>query len=872
MKFQFPKYIKVFISFVACSMVTTISACPTVIGGQLEDETVTSNYNLRMKCPHFCDAYEQKNKDVCVVITGTSLSQGNLYTSVRQDADSRPPLMHGCDLASLIWDKISIGWDGQKYYRYDNEQLTYSTSTWEVTNDLVVNDVHIWDDRAQFHNGLTQTTIDGNAFVSVIVPEDAWQFNFIYRTDCTGSVCFVNIEEGNEKMEVYDGFNWVEANGYSFSMHESEPTITKGNTIYQKRLKMRCKDKVEGGINSIGTEKHLKISKANDASRMNVVGFEWSPREYMLTLINASRGSHQWGRTIPLASNDMSINNLEQYQDGDIWVFNPDLILAEVTLINWGASNKEGIDTYGPNYYVNIAKKVYFNELLQSGTLWNYNYSLYNKSGGYSNCEVIFYGDNAHGKNFGNWNVFDEDGSPKYGDGYETPHTFFDNWYAVDDYMLSKEDYIYIPTISTFKDVAETYYGSYYNGMQASGVGGNTLSYDGIHFNDNGAALWASMILPLFNPLTQSETVDPLAKVVLTATSSIRDYGEKNPKFDYTSEGAEFIGEPEIICEATESSPVGEYPIVIKKGNIKNFNDTYVNGVLTVTKAPLNITAKSYSIKQGEALPTFEVEYSAFKNNETNAVLTKQPVISCEATSASVPGEYPIIVSGAEAQNYEISYVSGTLTITEADPVKITAKSYTREYGEDNPSFEYSVEGAEMDGTPEIICEATTTSSVGEYPIVIKKGSVTNYNDTYVNGVLKVTKAPLSITAKSYSIKQGETLPTFEVEYSAFKNNETNAVLTKQPKASCEATSASAPGEYPITASDAEALNYTFTYINGILTITESDSQNIKSIKDVAQMKVISIYSLEGRKRNTLQHGVNIVKLEGGAIRKVIIK
>ena len=39
------------------------------------------------------------------------------------------------------------------------------------------------------------------------------------------------------------------------------------------------------------------------------------------------------------------------------------------------------------------------------------------------------------------------------------------------------------------------------------------------------------------------------------------------------------------------------------------------------------------------------------------------PTITTTATSDSEPGDYDIIVSGAEAQNYEISYVSGKLTI-----------------------------------------------------------------------------------------------------------------------------------------------------------------------------------------------------------------
>ena len=144
-----------------------------------------------------------------------------------------------------------------------------------------------------------------------------------------------------------------------------------------------------------------------------------------------------------------------------------------------------------------------------------------------------------------------------------------------------------------------------------------------------------------------------------------REYGESNPVFEYTIEGTFLEGAPVLGCEATESSPVGTYPITVSQGTVTGEFIDCVNGTLTIEKAPLTITAKDYTIKQGEALPTFEATYEGFKNNETSDVLTKQPVLSTTATSACEPGEYEITVSGAEAQNYEMSYVAGKLTIEE---------------------------------------------------------------------------------------------------------------------------------------------------------------------------------------------------------------
>ena len=208
-------------------------------------------------------------------------------------------------------------------------------------------------------------------------------------------------------------------------------------------------------------------------------------------------------------------------------------------------------------------------------------------------------------------------------------------------------------------------------------------------------------------------------------------------------------------------------------------------------------------------------------------MLSSQPKITTNATSASESGTYDIVVSGASATNYDITYVKGTLTITKADEVVVTAKSYSRKYGEANPTFEYTTSGATLSGTPSITCSATATSPVGEYDIVASKGTVTNYNVTYVNGKLTITKAPLTITAKSYTIKQGDALPTFEAEYSGFKNNETKAVLSAQPTITTSATSASAPGTYDIVVSGASATNYDISYVKGTLTISAVDVEPV---------------------------------------------
>ncbi len=84
---------------------------------------------------------------------------------------------------------------------------------------------------------------------------------------------------------------------------------------------------------------------------------------------------------------------------------------------------------------------------------------------------------------------------------------------------------------------------------------------------------------------------------------------------------------------------------------------------LIVNKAPLTITANDCTKTAGEENPELTVSYSGFVNNETVSSLKSLPVVSTIATVDSPAGVYPITASGAEADNYDITYVDGTLTV-----------------------------------------------------------------------------------------------------------------------------------------------------------------------------------------------------------------
>ena len=102
----------------------------------------------------------------------------------------------------------------------------------------------------------------------------------------------------------------------------------------------------------------------------------------------------------------------------------------------------------------------------------------------------------------------------------------------------------------------------------------------------------------------------------------------------------------------------------------------------------LTIAAENAVKGYGAALPPFSVKPAAFVNGDTYASLTTPVLLNTTATMASpvLAGGYPIVASGATSDNYDITFVNGTLTITPA-PLTITADDKQKVYGAPLPEF-----------------------------------------------------------------------------------------------------------------------------------------------------------------------------------------
>lgn len=351
------------------------------------------------------------------------------------------------------------------------------------------------------------------------------------------------------------------------------------------------------------------------------------------------------------------------------------------------------------------------------------------------------------------------------------------------------------------------------------------------------------------------------APLALIASDTSREYGEPNPVLKYTANGLKgddtllsaLSEDPMVSTTASESSNIGEYPIIISGGTSTNYYLSYRSGILTVTKAPLTVIAENAERQYGENNPTFSRSYSGFKLDDTeSSAFSSLPRLTCTATKTSNVGEYPIVVSGGTSRNYEVvSYENGFLNIRKA-PLTLVATDKSRLYFEENPSFDFTLIGLRNSDTkscltlqPTFKCAAAKTSHAGEYEIEPLNATAQNYTIDYQKGTLSITKRNLTASVGNYTKVYGAENPQFDIDYIGFVNNEDKSVLTNAPNIVCLANKSSDVGSYPISLDGGNALNYEISkYNSGTLTIEKAD-QIITWNQDLSNIQMYSQVALE---------------------------
>ena len=313
-------------------------------------------------------------------------------------------------------------------------------------------------------------------------------------------------------------------------------------------------------------------------------------------------------------------------------------------------------------------------------------------------------------------------------------------------------------------------------------------------------------------------------------------------------------GQVLFYTTATQTSGVGTYSLEPLSNSLTATNYKFTPltpGTLTITVRGLTVSAaptREYGLSNDPANITYNTTVTGWAPGDSQAaLLTGNPAIIGAPDITDNVGLYLVnLAKGtlSAGPNYTFdtpltTYNAAFFTVTKATSLRFVADNKTREYGDANPAFTWTVSGfrngdtsAVLGGSPSLNTVANAFSNVGNYAITIGTGTLTASNYTvnlpvnFVNGTLSVTKATLQVTANSTSRAYGDPNPTFTASITGYKNGQNlgTSGVTGAPALTTTATALSPIGDYSITTGIGTLAsgNYAFQLIDGTLTVTKA--------------------------------------------------
>ena len=322
-------------------------------------------------------------------------------------------------------------------------------------------------------------------------------------------------------------------------------------------------------------------------------------------------------------------------------------------------------------------------------------------------------------------------------------------------------------------------------------------------------------------------TVEP-KKLTVTAKNDTITYGDEpsNAGVEYSG----FVGDDNesslddsliFSYEYGQYGKPGDYAIIPSGFRSENYEIEFVEGKLTVLPKKLTVTALNDTIVYGDEPSNAGVEFSGFTDGENEKSLNGTLVYSNEYKQYGNVGEYAITPSGLTADNYEIEFVAGKLTV-EPKVVFIawddeTSFTYDGKAHAPNATVAEGLVNSDKCG----LTVAGAATNAGKYTATVTGLNNKNYKlpATGLEQSFEIAKIPLTVTAKNATIVYGDEPSNAGVEYSGFVVTDNEKSLNGSLVYSYDYKQYGDVGEYTITPSGLTADNYEIEFVAGKLSV-----------------------------------------------------
>ena len=285
----------------------------------------------------------------------------------------------------------------------------------------------------------------------------------------------------------------------------------------------------------------------------------------------------------------------------------------------------------------------------------------------------------------------------------------------------------------------------------------------------------------------------------------------------------------------SETKPVirnaGEVNVLIEASN-SVYGTATAQATLKVEPAPLVITVDNAQKTAGQPDPAFTAQ--ALGLIPSDGILIGQYVTIVRVGGNEAAGTYPGVLTATmnaawlaspHASNYAVTIVPGNFTITANPVLQLIAAGHDGVYDAQphavtvrmdllpaGTTIQYST-----DGGATWVNAAPSITNVGQQQVMVR-ATHAGYAPVTVNVLLRVTPAPVTVRADSISKVAGTDDPKLSASVTGVLDG-FQIVYTVGRRTDNEAA-----GTYPdeiVVTGEAQQGNYTVTYVNGTLTITE---------------------------------------------------